>query len=124
MAATTLQSALDDYGPEAWLITVGEDGPHTSNVMAELRGETVTCALGNSARRNVVTRPNVSLLWPSREPGGYGIILNGRAEIEGERNGSAIARIVLTKSVFHRPGPKPEGGTGPCQSDCVALTRS
>lgn len=121
MTTISLRSALDDYGPDAYLITVGEDGPHTGNVTVALDGDTVTCALGNSAKRNVATRPNVSLLWPPRETGGYGIILNGRAEIDNEPNGTAQARISLTKSVFHRPGPKPDNAGGPCQSDCKQL---
>lgn len=123
MTKPTLQSALNDYGLDAYLITVGDDGPHTSSVTVELDGETISCALGKSAQKNVVAHPDVSLFWPPREAGGYGIILNGRAGIERERDGFADARIALTKSVFHRPGPKPENGTGPCQSDCIALSR-
>jgi hypothetical protein len=31
------------------------------------------------------------------------------------------SRIKLTKSVFHRAGPRPEGKEGPCLSDCAEL---
>ncbi len=124
MTETTLENALNDYGLDAYLITVGDDGPHTSSVTIELKGAALNCSLGRSAQKNIVAQPNVSLFWPPLQSGGYGIIVNGKAEIAKGPEGVANASISPSKSVFHRPGEKQKDGVGPCQSDCIALKRA
>ena len=123
MPIRTLAEAISQYGPEAYLLTVAQDGPHTSNVTVELRGDCIGCALGASAFRNIAQAPNVSLFWPPVEPGGYALIVNGTAASEQRPTGVATAKIKVTKSVLHRPGPKPDGSDGPCASDCRRLAR-
>jgi hypothetical protein len=113
MPVLSLSQAISQYGREAYLLTTGKDGPHTSNVSIELRGSVIGCAIGASA--------NVSLFWPPNEPGGYAMILNGTAAQRREPSGVTMAEITLTKSVLHRPGPKPANGDGPCASDCRRL---
>ena len=117
--APTLSEAISQYGREAYLLTVGKDGPHTSHVLVDFHGNVIGCAIGASAARNIASQPNVSLFWPPKEPGGYAIILNGTAAAERrEPSGMVMAEITLTKSVFHRRGPKPADSDGPCASDC------
>ena len=123
MPISTLAAAISHYGRDAYLLTVAQDGPHTSHVTIELRGRNIGCAVSASAARNIVREPNVSLFWPPTEPGGYALIVNGTATSEHRPTGVAIAQITLTKSVLHRPGPKPDGSDGPCASDCRRLTR-
>jgi hypothetical protein len=118
MPALTLLQAITQYGREAYLLTIGQDGPHTSNVAIDLRGEAIGCAIGASAARNIATQPKVSLFWPPAEPGGYAMIVNGIATGRREASGITTVEIALTKSVLHRPGPKPAGSDGPCASDC------
>lgn len=121
MSEPMLKTALKEYGPNAYLITVGDDGPHTSSVTVKLTGTVINCALGRSAQKNIIAQPNVSLFWPPLQSGGYGIIVNGTAELAKDSNGDAHATIAVTKSVFHRSGMKQENGVGACQSDCIAL---
>jgi len=123
MQIRTLAEAISHYGPEAYLLTVANDGPHTSNVTVELRGDGIGCNLGASAARNIALIANVSLFWPPTEPGGYALIVNGTATKEHQPSGATTAEIALTKSVLHRPGSKPAGSDGPCASDCRRLTR-
>ena len=123
MPISTLAEAISHYGCEAYLLTVAKDGPHTSNVTVELRGNRIGCNLGASATKNIAREPNVSLFWPPAEPGGYALIVNGMAASEQCPTGVATAEISVTKSVLHRPGPKPAGSDGPCASDCRRLTR-
>jgi hypothetical protein len=123
MPAPTLSDAIAQYGRDAYLLTVGKDGPHTSHVAVDLRGNVIDCAISTSAARNIASEPNVSLFWPPREPGGYALIVNGTAAQSRESTGVTMAKITLTKSVFHRPGPKPADSDGPCASDCRPLTR-
>ncbi len=120
MPIRTLAEAISHYGREAYLLTVAKDGPHTSSVTVELNGDRIGCALGGSAARNIARAPQVSLFWPPTEPGGYALIVNGTAEGQA---GGAKAEITLTKSVLHRPGPKPADSDGPCASDCRRLAR-
>ena len=122
MPIRTLAEAISHYGREAYLLTVAKDGPHTSNVTVELRGGSIGCNLGTSAARNIAHAPNVSLFWPPSEAGGYALIVNGTAASERQSPGATMAEITVTKSVLHRPGPKPDGSDGPCASDCRRLT--
>lgn len=118
MPAITLSDAIARYGRNAYLLTIGKDGPHTSNVSVDLRGNLIACSLGASAVKNIEREPKVSLFWPPLDPGGYAMILNGTAIGTAQADGAVRAEISLTKSVLHRPGPKPDGSEGPCASDC------
>ena len=119
----TLAEAISHYGREAYLLTVAKDGPHTSNVTIELRRDCIGCIVGASAAKNIAHEPHVSLFWPPTEPGGYALIVNGTAASEHRLTGVTMAEITLTKSVLHRPGPKPHDSDAPCASDCRRLTR-
>lgn len=123
MPDPTLADALDEYGPEAYLLTVSKTGPHTSQVSVRLNGGVIDCALGASAAKNIAVEPNVSLFWPPREAGGYAMIVNGVAAGRPRPDGITMAEIKLTKSVFHRAGPKPADSDGPCASDCRRIAR-
>ena len=122
MQIHTLAEAIPYYGHDAYLLTVAQDGPHTSHVSIELRDSTIGCAVGASAARNIVREPHVSLFWPPTEPGGYALIVNGVATGEHQATGVIMAEITLKKAVLHRPGPKPDDGNGPCGNDCRRLT--
>lgn len=124
MPSPTLAEALSNYGPNAYLLTVAKDGPHTSFVSVSLEENVIACAVGKSAARNIAEMPNVSLFWPPLEQGGYGLVLNGTAVGRQAPGGFTKAEITLTKSVLHRAGPKPEGSDGPCPSDCKRVSRA
>ncbi|HUN42412.1 MAG TPA: hypothetical protein VMU81_19135 [Acetobacteraceae bacterium] len=123
MAIRTLAEAISHYGSEAYLLTVAKDGPHTSSVTIEYNGGYIGCNVGVSAAKNIDRERNVSLFWPPTEPGGYALIINGTAVSEQRLTGVTMAEITVTKSVLHRPGPRPDDGDGPCGSDCRRLTR-
>jgi len=123
MPIRTLAEAISHYGREAYLLTVAKDGPHTSHVTIELRCSSIGCTVSASTANNIARQPNVSLLWPPTEPGGYALIVNGAATGERRPTGVTMAEITLTKSVLHRPGPRPDDSDGPCASDCRRLTR-
>ena len=124
---TTISEALEEYGNIPYVLTVGDDGPHTSHSTVSLApdGTSLTGPLSKSAATNVANRPAMSLFWPPREAGGYGIIMNGTAEVIAQ-GPAPLASIALTKAVFHRPGTPGPGHEGPCTSDClpIRLTRT
>ena len=112
MSAPTLAEAVAQYGRDAYLLTTANDGPHTSFVSVDLKGNVIACVIGKSAARNIASKPNVSLFWPPREPGGYALVVNGTATGRREPSGLTRAEITLTKSVLHRAGPKPPHSMG------------
>lgn len=117
---TTISEALDAYGNTPYVLTVGDDGPHTSHSTVHLQsnGKAVTGPLSKSAARNARVRPALSLFWPPMEPGGYGIIMNGTAKVDDGPGPAPLATITLTKAVLHRPGTPGPGHEGTCTSDC------
>jgi hypothetical protein len=117
MPVPTLAEAVAQYGREAYLLTIANDGPHTSFVSVDLKGNVIACVIGKSAATNIASQPNVSLFWPPRVPGGYALVVNGTATGQCEPSGITRAEIMLTKSVLHRARPKPPDSDGPCQSD-------
>ena len=48
-SVTSIIEALDQYGNRPYLLTVGEDGPHTSHTRVALAGGGLTCPLSKSA---------------------------------------------------------------------------
>jgi hypothetical protein len=111
------------YGRDACLLTIANDGPHTSFVSVDLKGNVIACAIGKSAARNIAIEPNVSPFWPPRDPGGCVLIVDGTATGRREPSGVTRLEITLTKSVLHRPGPNPADSDGPCPSDCWRIAR-
>src|SRR5262245_18994885 len=76
MPVPTLAEAVAQYGREAYLLTIANDGPHTSFVSVDLKGNVIACVIGKSAAMNIASQPSVSLFWPPREPGGYALVVN------------------------------------------------
>ncbi|MFV0369489.1 MAG: hypothetical protein ACK5KM_13615 [Hyphomicrobiaceae bacterium] len=123
MTLRTLADAIEHYGREAYLLTIAADGPHTSNVTIDFHDGLINCVIGNSAAKNIAGDTHVSLFWPPAEPSDYAMILNGKAKGLQQTAGATQVQITITKSVLHRPGPKPADSDGPCASDCRRLSR-
>lgn len=124
---TTISEALEEYGNTPYVLTVGDDGPHTSHSTVSLApdGASLTGPLSKSAAKNVGNQPKLSLFWPPQKPGGYGIIMNGTGRVIATDGPDPLASIALTKAVFHRPGTPGPGHEGTCTSDCrpIRFTR-
>ena len=115
---TSLAQALDQYGHQAYLLTVSPDGPHASHVDVALKGRELKFPIGTTAQQNVAANNNVSLLWPPSDTDGYSIIVNGVLTLDAA---DGVATVTISKSVFHRPGPPVVEG-GACSSDCQQLS--
>ena len=117
---TDLAGALADYD-YAYLLTVSDDGrPHAVAVSPRLVDGVLRAGVGHRSTVNAVARPDaVSLVWPPSESGGYSLIVDGAASIDGE-----IISVRPAKAVLHRPAPSDVGPVeaGACGSDCVPLT--
>jgi len=117
-----LAAALDDF-PFAYLITVDEDyRVHTVTVEPSLREAILDIGLiGGRTRKNLAHRTDVTLLWPPLEPGGYSLIVDGRAQTSDATEESARLQVVPTRALLHREADSPAAAKG-CLHDCVVFS--
>jgi hypothetical protein len=116
-----LANTLADF-TFGYLITVGDDyRAHTVAVDPVLnRGVLEIEPVGKTARRNVTVNDAVTVIWPPREPGGYTLIVDGRAQLSDTSLTIAPQTAVLhRRAAQHSPAAK----TG-CGDDCVPLGSS
>ncbi len=102
----------------AYLLTVSDDGrPHSVAVDPTTDGTEFAIDAGRRTRANAQARSNVSLLFPPVEPGGYSLIVDATATVDGES-----IRLAPSGAVLHRPasiGFVPDNPA--CTADCVPL---
>jgi len=72
--------------------------------------------VGNSTRRNAGAHPAVTLVWPPRDPGGYSLIVDGRAAVAGDG-----VTVDPTGAVLHRPAVPGTPTASGCGDDCVRV---
>ena len=117
-----LAATLRDFG-SGYLLTVSDDHrAHAVAVVPVGDGEGLRVeGLGNRSRTNLAAHPDVTLLFPPREPGGYSLIVDGTATVSGEG-----ALVTPTHAVLHRPADHAEGGaaTSSCGNDCVPVAEA
>ena len=115
VAIEDLAAATGGYG-WAYLLTVRDDlRPQIVAVAPAWDGELLLMDVGRGTARNASARSSISLCYPPVEDGGYSLIVDGRATVEGE----ASLRFAPTGAVLHRPAP--DGFTGSatgCGNDC------
>ena len=105
----------------AYLITVGDDyRAHTvavDPVFGEGRLDVGT--VGRHTRENTARHGDVTIVWPPGEPGGYTLIMDGRAHQADE-----ALSIEPTRAVLHRKATPKSPATSPdCLHDCVPLKK-
>ena len=117
-----LAAALGDYR-FAYLVTVDDDyRVHTVTVEPELREDVLDVGvIGGQTRKNVEGRSDVTLLWPPSEPGGYSLIVDGRAAVadptDSDDDGAAsfewyrLARCCTAMPTRTLPDPPPAACT-------------
>ncbi|ORV88461.1 hypothetical protein AWC11_15180 [Mycobacterium interjectum] len=117
-----LAAALPDF-PFAYLITVGDDyRPHTVAVEPRMREATLDVGLiGGRTRENLARRGDVTLLWPPREPGGYSLIVDGKAEVTDPAGEAVRLGVVPERALLHREADSTSAAKG-CLHDCVVFS--
>ncbi len=92
-------------GPGYLLSSILDSRPHAAHLSFEVAAADgqveVRAAAGRTARGNCERRPSVTLLWPPLEAGGYSLIVDGEARIDGDEH------VIITAlgAVLHRPAP-------------------
>jgi hypothetical protein len=109
-----LAEHLQHYGL-AYLLTVGDDSrPHAVATHPTFEGRTLDVGgVGRQTRANLEARPDVTLLWPPFEHGGYSLIVDGHVTLDGDR-----AALEPRHAILHRTAAD---GTG---HDCVPVDAS
>jgi hypothetical protein len=100
----------------AYLVTVGDGGrAHVLSVWPELgAGGLVVDGCGRHSQENATAHPEVTLVWPPAQSGGYSLIVDGSATVDGP----AIT-VSPTKAILHRPAAGPDGRRA--GSDCADI---
>jgi hypothetical protein len=100
-----LRSEAAKYGDAPYLLTVSDDGrPHAVSVRVGWQEGVIALAGGTRSRANASRRPDVTLLWPAIEDGGYSLIVDGSATVEGEEMGIRPVSAVLHRSLAASDG--------------------
>lgn len=118
MSLDRLREEAARFGQTPYLLTVGDDHrAHATAVTVEWHDDELMMSVGARSARNAAARPEVSLLWPPFEAGGYSLISDGVVRDVGDER----LAFAPTRAVLHRPavGPPPREG---CTADCVPLT--
>jgi hypothetical protein len=106
-----VRSEAAKYGDTPYLLTVSDDGrPHPVSVRVTWEGDQIRLAGGNRSRANAARRPDVTLLWPAIEDGGYSLIVDGSAEVQAEQVAiSPVAAILHSTLAATNEGPASSG---------------
>jgi hypothetical protein len=119
-----LAAALPDY-PFAYLITADDDyRVHTVTVEPQLRETFLDVGLvGGGTRANLARRSDVTVLWPPPAPGGYSLIVDGRAELSEMNDETVRCHVVPTRALLHRNADTDSPTTAKgCLHDCVVFS--
>jgi hypothetical protein len=100
VALAELAARITEFGPVAYLVTVGADPvPHMVSVAVAWQGDVLVVAAGQRTRTNAATNPGVSLLWPALASGAYSLIVDGAAVGTDDHLEITPARAVLHRVV-------------------------
>lgn len=111
-----LSERLREYG-FAYLVTVSDAGrAHVLAVMPEVvDGGLLIAGIGKHSIANATTIPDVTLVWPPSDDGGYSLIVDGAATV-----GDGELTVAPVKAILHRPAPDADGKRA--GSDCQPVT--
>ena len=102
---------MEEFTTDAYLLTVRDDGrAHSVAVPVRWEGDELVVPVGNTTARNATARPLVALLWPPNDPGGYSLIVDADARVDGHE-----VTLQPTNAVLHRPAPDGSG------NDCAPV---
>ena len=118
VALERLREEVTRYGEHPFILTVSNDGrPHAVSATMAWDGDDLIGGCGRSTAANAGARPEISLLWPPVEPGGYSLIVDGTAKVDDQQ-----IRLRPGRAVLHRSAPSPDPLKS-CSSDCVTILK-
>ncbi len=108
-----LDERIAEFGPAAFLVTVGDDGhPHVVSVAVARDGDRLATRAGRRTRANLAARPILTLLWPAGPGGQYSLLVDGEVAAGGPgADDDPTVAVTPTHAVLHRVADAP--GEGP-----------
>jgi hypothetical protein len=117
-----LREQTTKFGQSAYVITVTDEGkPHVVSVMVDWSDDRLVFGAGRTTLACAAARPDVALFWAPIEPGGYSLIVDGKAA----REDPLLDRLSLlpAKAILHRSAAK-SAPTDAQVSDCVVVLKT
>jgi Pyridoxamine 5'-phosphate oxidase len=111
-----LAGTLADFDV-AYLVTVSDEGrSHVLSVWAEpTDAGLVVEGVGRHTQTNASAHPDVTLVFPPLQAGGYTLLVDGTATVD-----DTTVTVVPAKAILHRPAASPDGRR--VGSDCVDVS--
>jgi len=111
-----LASKLAGYDV-AYLVTVSDDArAHVLSVWPDATDAGIVVdGVGRHTQANATAHPDVTLVFPPNEQGGYTLLVDGTASVD-----DTTVTIAPTKAILHRPAAGPDGRRA--GSDCVDVS--
>ncbi len=108
-----LATTLADFDV-AYLVTVSDDArAHVLSVWPELTdGGILVDGVGRHTQTTAAAHPDVTLVFPPAAAGGFTLLVDGTATVDGTN-----VTIVPAKAILHRPAAGSDGRRA--GSDCV-----
>jgi hypothetical protein len=113
-----LAKALEDFGA-GYLLTNRAGAVKVVTVEPTVTdGVVLVEGPGRGTVANLAENAAVTLVFPPREPRGFTLLVDGRAEVAGDD-----VRVSPTGAVLHRPATHADGPPAPdgCGNDCAPL---
>jgi hypothetical protein len=96
-----LWERIGEYGPQAYLVTVTDEGtPHVVSVVVDRLDDRLAVGMGRRTRANLQVRPTLTLLWPPAADPAYSLVVDGT--VAGELDAGERMAIDPTSAVLHR----------------------
>jgi len=107
VALDALRGRIEQYGPNAHLVTVSSEGhPHVVSVVVEMDGGQLTSGAGRTTTANVAANPAVTFLWAAPKGDDYSLLVDATATAT-----DGVLTASPTRAVLHRVAGAP--GEGP-----------
>jgi hypothetical protein len=118
-----LRAEIETFESTPYLLTVSEDGrPHAVSVVVSWREDEMVMGAGNRSMANASARPDVSLLWPPNEPGGFSLIVDATvSSTVGTGEGDNMIAVELTRAVLHRAAVDGDASGADGGSECTPV---
>jgi hypothetical protein len=97
-----LPQALERFGLNPYIVTVGSDGrPRATSVTVQWREQLLMLGAGRRTTENVLANEQVALLWPAPAPGEHALIVDGWAAVFDSPETNEVVFVKPGKAVLH-----------------------
>lgn len=123
VAAKDILKTINEYGSSTYLISATADNhPHVANLTFTIDKNDLILTVGKRGTKNLENCPQITMLWPPNELGGYSLIIDGMASKQEDLDGSgSVWKISFDSGILHRPAQNPANNDSSCGSDCQTI---